>query len=205
MIDNKNINPEDKKDLKHADIDKFGTKQLNSKKTDNSDLLRREKRAKDRKIRGEESVEVKKSQRIPLGVDILLAVFIILIAASLVVGIYFVVKNNMAGYTSETVEYTVILEDAEGIDMGALKDKQVYCDTDDNTVYMGKITEAEILTDENGDTQIIAKISVDARYGKEEGFSVDENRIAVGCEYALRVADTSFSATIVEMSKGGES
>lgn len=201
-MDNRNINPEENKNLKRADFEKFGKEPLSSKRADSDELLRREKRAKDRQIRGEEAVEIKKSKKIPLGVDIALAILIVILAAALVVGMYFVIRRHSIGYTSADVEYTVLLEGVEEIDVNGLKDKQVYYDTDDNAVYMGKITEAKVLTDENGDVQVIANISVNTRYRKGKGYLVDENPIAMGCKYALRIEETVFDTTVVEMSKG---
>ncbi len=202
----KNITPEEKKSLKHADIDKFGSEQLGKKKSDSTELLNREKKAKDKQVRGEDSSDPKKNRKIPLGVDIAIAVFIVVLAAALVVGVYFMIKSQTIGYENVTVKYTALVSQSDKEKIAkpeGFKGKAVYFDANGNSLYMGSVSEVKTIEDESGKSQLAVVITVSSKYKKDEGYSSSGKRIAVGCEYVLRVGDVSFSSEIVEISKGG--
>lgn len=201
MTDNKNIMPEDKKNLKQADMDKFGagaTEVAPEAFSGSEKKIKTKQRSKpsDKKEKG----------GVPIAVDIAVALFIVLIIAALVVGAYFAFKYYADNYRDATVQYTILItgDDAkEIIDPNTLRNKDVYLDTEDNSYYFGKLTSVKVLTTEEGERQISAKITVDTRYEREEGFLTDGHRIAVGCDYSLRVDENTMDITIVEIYKGG--
>ena len=76
MADNKNISSEDKKNLKHADIDKFGGDGLAYDGLSKKDFLAKEKKTKDKR----DKKNPDKKRKLPLAVDIIVAFVIILFA-----------------------------------------------------------------------------------------------------------------------------
>ena len=200
MTDNKKMSPEEKKNLKHADIDKFGVKHLSSDSLDKGDFLINERKAKSKQ--NKKSTDKKRS--VPLALDIFIAIVIVLVIAALIVGAYFIFKNYTDSYKDADIQYTLLISETDGIsDSSALKDKEIYLDCDGNTYYFGKITDATLLSGEDGSIQITADVSVSSKYRRGEGFSIDGNKIAVGAEYCLRVGESEFDATIVKMVRGG--
>ncbi len=200
MTDNKKMSPDDKKNLKHADIDKFGSSQISADSLDKGDFLigeRKEKSKQNKKFSD-------KKRSVPLALDIIIAVAIVLVVAALIVGAYFVFKNYADSYKDVNIEYTLLICDVDGTtDPETLKGKEIYLDLDGNTYYFGKITNATLLKGVDGAVQITADVSVSSKHRRGEGYSVEGNRIAVGTEYSLRLGDGGFDATIVEISRGG--
>lgn len=202
MTDNKNISPEEKKNLKHADIDKFGGDRLASDGFGKGDFLIKEKKTKSKQSKKPSD----KKRKVPLALDIIVALAIVLVVAALVVGVYFVFKYYADSYKDVSIQYTVLIsgEDVKNIsDANALKGKELYLDADGNTYYFGKVTAVTVLSGADNEIQISAKVSVDSKHRTGEGYSVEGNRIAVGSEYSLRTEESGFDVTIVEMRKGG--
>ncbi len=200
MTDNKNMSPEERKNLKHADIDKFGGKHIVTDSLDKGDFLINEK-----KTRGKQNKKSPDQKRsVPLALDIIVSLVIILIVAALVVGAYFVFKNYTGSYKDVNIQYTLLISNTDEIsNPDALKDKDIYLDCDANTYYFGKITNATVIKGADGKKQITLDVSVSSKYRKGEGFSIEENRIAVGAQYSLRIEEDGFDAAIVEISRGG--
>ena len=202
MADNKNISSEDKKNLKHADIDKFGGDGLAYDGFSKKDFLAKEKKTKDKR----DKKNPDKKRKLPLAVDIIVAFVIILFAVGLLVGVYYGFRLYSDSYKDASVQYTVLIsgEDAQSIsDPNALKGKELYYDGEDNTYYFGKITAVTVFNGTDGEVQITAKVSVDTKYRADEGFSVGDNRIAVSGEYTLRIEDSTIDIAIVEIQRGG--
>ncbi len=200
MTDNKKMSPDEKKDLKHADIDKFGGNQLSKDSLGKGDFLINE--IKEKSKQNKKATDKKRS--VPLALDIIIALVIVLVVAALIVGAYFVFKNYNDSYKDANIQYTLLISDTDAIsDSSSLKDKELYLDCDGNTYYFGKITNITLLSDEDGSTQITVDVSVSTKYRRGEGYSVDGNKIAVGAEYCLRVGESVFDATVVEMIRGG--
>ena len=199
MTDNKKMSREEKKNLKHADIDKFGGKQLSTDSLDKGDFLNNEKKSKNK--HNKKNTDKKRS--VPLALDIIIAFVIILLVAGLIIGAYFVFKNYADSYKDSDIQYTLLMSDIAEEDPSELKDKEIYFDFEGNTYYFGKITNVSVMDGADGSIQITADVSVATKQRKGEGFSIDGNKIAVGAEYSLRVGETVFDATIVEMSRGG--
>ncbi len=202
MTDNKNVSPEEKKNLKHADMDKFGGNKPASDSLNKGDFLIKDKKTKDKQDRK----SADKKRRVPLALDIIVALVIIMLAVGLLLGVYYAFRKYANSYKDASIQYTVLIsgEDAAEItDANALKGKELYLDADGNTYYFGKITAVTVLEGVDGEIQISAKVSVACKYRNDEGFSVEGNRIAVGGEYSLRTKESGFDVAIVEISRGG--
>lgn len=207
-MNNKNPVTDEKKDLKHADMEKFGGEQLNTYGADNSEYSRKEKRSKDRQaVRKENGSGKERKRKISLAVDIIVAIGIIIVIAGLIAGAYFAFRYySDVRYKDAYVKYTSLIntEQLSDEDIASLEGKEVFLDDRDNCFYFGKITEVKTAELSDTEKQVTVSIETDARYKKGEGFSVDGNRIAVGCEYTLRYERKSFDIIIVEMQKGGK-
>lgn len=202
MTGNKNISPDEKKNLKHADIDKFSSDRLATDSSDKGDFLIKDKKIKDK----QDKKSANKKRRIPLAVDIIAALVIILMVVGLLFGVYYVFSRYADSYNDVSIQYTVFIsgEDASAIsDPNSLKGKELYFDSKGNTYYFGKITSVTSQSGADGELQISARVSVSAKYRNDKGYSVNDNRIAVGSEYSLRTEENRFDVTIVEIRKGG--
>lgn len=205
-MNNKNPATREKKDLKHVDMEKFGSNKSGAYSPDNSEYSRKEKRSKDKQaVRKESGAGKGRTRKISLAVDIIVAIGIILIIAGLIVGAYFAFRYySDIRYKDVYVKYTSIIstEQLSDEDIASLEGKEVYLDTENNCFYFGKITEIKTAELPDGEKQVTVLIETDAQYKRGEGFSVDGNRIAVGCEYTLRYESKRFDIAVVEMYKG---
>ncbi len=202
MTGNKNISPDEKKNLKHADIDKFSGDRLASDSSEKGDFLIKDRRNKDKQ--GKKSAD--KKRKIPLALDIIVASVIIVLVFGLLIGVYYAFRRYADSYKDVSIQYTVFIsgEDASAIsDPAALNGKELYLDTEDNTYYFGKITSVTSQSGADGETQVCATVSVSTKYRNDRGYSVNDNRIAVGSEYLLRTDEGSFDVAIVEIRRGG--
>ena len=182
MPDIKNYDVNDK-GLKHADADKSGgvlnqlTGSIPKNRKSDYDTVKRVRQAR---------------KRLPIVVDVIIAILILAMIVGAFVGAFYLFRYFTVDYDTVNVEYTVVLDSSVA---GKLKNENVYCDIDGNTVYFGKIKKAE--TDGMGNTLI--RISATVRYKEDEGYTLGESRLAVGARFALRTEQgVSFAGTIVE-------
>lgn len=132
-------------------------------------------------------------KKLPVVVDIILALLIVVMVAGVVVGAFFAFRYFTVDYETVSVEYTVILDEAVE---KKLKNESVYLDRDGNTYYLGKIKSSTKL--ENG-SQIIV-VSASARFRSDEGYSLGEERLAVGCYFTIRTGqNVNVSGSVVEL------
>ena len=84
--------------------------------------------------------------------------------------------------------------------------EKVFLDTESNSLYFGKIT--GVNTEENGMGQnsrrIYLTIEVNAKYRKGEGYSLGDERLAVGSKFMLLCGERTETVTVVELSAGGK-
>ena len=181
MTENKNMAPEGKRDLKHADLDKFGSERLSVPQTDKTDILTKEQKSK--QIRGERGSEAPKKRNIPLALDIIIALSVVIVVAALIVGAYFVLSYYTIGYKNVSIEYTVVVESddiADDFDASSLEGSVVFCDEYGNTQCFGKVSDASVKISAKGEKQIVFSINSDAKYKKGEGYFVEDHEVAVG-------------------------
>lgn len=132
-------------------------------------------------------------KKLPIVVDIILALLIVAMVAGVVVGAIFAFRYFTVDYETVGVEYTVILD--ENVSK-KLKNESVYLDRDGNTYYFGKIKSSTVLDD---GSQIIV-ISTSARFKSDEGYTLGEDKLAVGSYFTLRTGQNlNVSGSVVEL------
>ncbi len=154
------------------------------------------------KARGNVSSVFAKKSKFPIGLDIFISVLLVLIVAALVVGAYFLIIRFDDAYDNETVEYVLLVEKNQ-IE-GAEKGNDIYVDKDGAVIFCGSIVNIEDsnFTLENSDVNIeyaLVTVRADVQFRDDEGFSIDEEKIAVGRTMTVRVKDTTFTCDIVEL------
>jgi hypothetical protein len=177
-------------DLKSADAEKSSESNLQHL---NSELFGSKARA----------VTVKKPKdparkKLPLAVDIIISILMVAIAVGVLVGTYFLFRYFTVDYESVSVEYTLLVEDADTESYSGVLNKHVYMDVDGNTVYCGKIIAVESYEKQGA---VVLNIALSAKYKSEEGYFADDSKIAVGKSYNLRTDEKNVSGTIVELVK----
>lgn len=188
-----NIN--NKNDLKSADSEKaFGTSGQNSMT---------EVGVKLGEALGASSAKSKRRKRLPLVLDIVAAILLIAIVAGVAVGAFQLFRFYTDDYEGVEVEYTFILVSERVWEMNyrALRNKGLYLDTEDNTVYFGSVVASEItaLEDDPGVGMLTLTVRANVKYKSGEGYSIEGHRIAVGSEYRLRSETLTIDGAIVEL------
>lgn len=180
-------------DIRNYDVNDKGLKQADSDKSGGVINQPLSTLAKTRR-NGFEMVKKVRSarKRMPIVLDIIIAILLAAMIVGVAVGGFYAFRYFTVDYDTVEVEYTLILD--ENV-TGSLKNDQVYCDVDGNTLHFGKIKSTDV--DENG-RQIIV-IAHTVKYKPDMGYSVGDERLAVGCEYVLRTErGKTLSGTVVE-------
>jgi len=144
----------------------------------------------------------KPRKRLPIIVDVIIAVLMLAIVAGLVVGAYFLFKYYTNEYERLDVEYLLISYVYGDIEeYRIMKNQELYLDVDGNTLYFGKVTDIESLisNNEQGQTVLMISVSANARYRDDIGYSIGEHRLAVGSEYLLRSGSIFIYGMVVEL------
>ena len=77
-------------------------------------------------------------------------------------------------------------------------------DTEDNTLYFGKIASVDLIENAEGENTLLLTVRATVKYKKGTGYSVGDNRIAVGSEYTLRSENISIEGTVIELTRMSE-
>ena len=140
------------------------------------------------------SVRAKKDEkRIPVLVDIITGLLLLAIVVGIAVGAVYLFRYYTDDYEGVSVEYTYICisDDLEEMHGRSLRNKSLYLDTEDNTLYFGNV--------ESGEKMLVVVVNANLKFKDDEGYSVNDQRIAVGSEYTLRSEDVVVNGTIVEL------
>ena len=153
------------------------------------------------KVRGNVSSVFTKKSKFPLGLDIFISIFLILVVAALVVGAYFLIVKFDDAYDNATIEYVILVDknQTEGI----VKGDNVYIDRYGSLVYLGNIMEIneKVEVTSGSDAQYLAiKVYADARYRDDEGYNIDDEKIAVGRSLSVKVKNHTLTGEIIELS-----
>lgn len=180
--------------LKHADIEKSTDSTYG---TVNNDFVE-----KYSKVRGNVSSVFRKKSKFPIGLDIFISFLLILVVAALVVGAYFLIIKFDEAYDNATIQYVLLVDknQAEGV----VKGDNVYIDRYGSMIYLGNIIEVneniEVSSkNENSPQYVAVTVYVDAQYRDDEGYNVDEEKIAVGRAMNVRVKSKSLACEIIEL------
>ena len=144
---------------------------------------------------------LKVKKRLPLWVDILTGIIMLAIVCGVVVGSYMLFRYYSNDYGGVEVAYTVILEGIPAENTAKyydLKDRELFMDTDANSVYFGKISAVKIENE-----RVFLTVNAEAKHRGGEGYSIEDTRLAVGSELALRCGQTPLIAEVVALEDGG--
>ena len=145
---------------------------------------------------------IKIKRRVPLWVDILTGILMLVIVCGVVVGSYMLFRYYSNDYDEVAITYTVIVDGANEADLQAyesLKDDELFMDTEDNSVYFGKVTDVSI-----AEGKILMTVSAKAKHRDGEGYSIGESRIAVGSDLLLRSGEYQYDVDVVALKTGGK-
>lgn len=150
-----------------------------------------------------------KRKRAPIAADIIAGVLIATIAIAIVVGTVYLFKYQSNDYGTIEVEYKMVMYCENGAAYyRPMRNKSLYLDEENNSIYLGKVTDIQFQTDSEGNDVAILSVSADVKYRKNDGYSIGDHRIAVGGEYTVRAEDISAYGVIVELNsasaKGGK-
>ncbi len=180
-------------DIRNQDVNDNGLKQADSDKSGGIMNQPLGSLAKTRKNSFEMVKRVRSARkRMPIVLDIIIAILLAAMICALAVGGFYAFRHFTVDYDTVEVEYTVVIDEKIAVN---LKNDQVYCDVDGNTLHFGKIKSMSV--DDNG-RQIIV-IAQTVKYKPDMGYSIGNERLAVGCEYILRTERGKIlSGTVVE-------
>lgn len=142
----------------------------------------------------------KQKKNLPLVADIAVGVLLVIIAIGIVVGTYYLFGYYSDAYGEVSVEYTFIsYSDSDPSVYRTMKNKEFFMDTEDNTLYFGKISEVTVLEDTDEGNVLIFTVDAKVKYRQGSGYMIGDNKIAIGSEYRLRSEALSVDGTIVEL------
>ena len=141
-----------------------------------------------------------KRKRAPIAADIIAGMLIAAIAIAIVIGTVYLFKYQSNDYGTVEVEYKMVMYCENGAAYyRPMRNKSIYLDEENNSIYLGKVTNVEFQTDSEGNDVAILTVSADVKYRKNDGYTIGDHRIAVGCEYTVRAEDISANGVIVEL------
>lgn len=162
-----------------------------------------------KKIRENSDINnIKVKKRLPLAIDIIAGILMLALMCGVVAGSYVLFRYYSNDYDGVNVTYKVVFNTSDkDLILAAMRvNEKVFLDTESNSVYFGKIT--SVNTEENGMGQnarrIYLTVEVNAKYRKGEGYSLGDERLAVGSTFVLRCGERTEAVTVVELSAGGK-
>ena len=197
MSDNKHYGQEENSgDLKHVDSEKNTE---NAKSNTVSDVLG--SRMSD--MLSAKASKTNTRKKLPVAVDIIIAILMVAIIIGLVVGSYFLFRYYTIDYDSVELEYTVITPYENDINLyRSILNKELYHDSENNTYFLGKVISVELSSDQKS---VIILVEANVRHRASEGYSVGDCRIAVGQDHSFRSQIMSFDGTIVGLNERNSS
>ena len=190
MPDIKNYDKiETEKDLKRADAEKSGAtvSQLASISL---------KKARKGENTGFKSKRVAR-KRLPIVVDIIIALLFVAIFAGLIVGAFYAFRIFAVDFESVNVEYTVFVPNEQYENYAGIEHQIVYFENEDNgsVEYFGKVKSVSAHSD-----GVLISVAATVSYREGDGYSIGEHRLAVGKSFDLRTEyGLGFSGTVVDI------
>lgn len=145
------------------------------------------------------SIKKVKKSKVPVAVDIIVAVLLLAIICGAALGGYYLFRYFTVDYESVNVTYVFAVPKAmleEGKAYSDMNNDYLYYDVDGNTFAFGRIRSAEI-SSKNG--MLLLTVEVNAKYRAQEGYSIDELALAVGKSYTLHTDSMLIDGTVVEL------
>ena len=148
------------------------------------------------------SLKDRRKKRLPVFIDIIIGVLIIAITIGVVIGAFTLFRYYSDDYGDVKIEYKIIAYSGNDYSLyRTMKNKELYMDSDDNTYYFGKIANVELIENPNGENVLILTVKASVKYRKGTGYSIGENRIAIGSEYSFRSETVKINGTVVELAQ----
>ena len=144
--------------------------------------------------------DIKVKKRLPVVVDIIAGLLMLVLVCAVIIGSYLLFRYYSNDYDGVDVEYKVAFSVDGGIDTYRyLKNGELFMDVTGNSVYIGKITEVEVVKDPGGESgRVIFTVAASVKYRAGEGYSIGDSRLAVGSKYSvLRCGEISIANVLV--------
>ncbi len=151
----------------------------------------------------------RRKKKTPIVADVIAGILIIAIAIGVVVGTVYMFQYQSNDYGTIEVEYQMLVyPDNDDSYYMPMKNKSLYVDADDNSIYFGKVTDIEFSTDTKGNTILILTVTAQVKYRESDGYLMNDHRLSVGKEYTVRSESIVVNGVIVELdtitSEGGK-
>lgn len=137
-------------------------------------------------------------KKLPVVTDIIIGVLILVLVAGLAIGAYFAFRHYANDFGELQVEYSFLVTNKDDI-YNTLRNRELYMDTDENAQYFGRVSSVYTVENEEIGSATILTVKVPVRHKNGSGYLIGENRIGVGCEYALRSESLVMQGTVVEL------
>ncbi len=197
MAEIKNSGPESKQtDLKKADA-----RRAHRSMSQPTDL-----RKVNRHAELDQDPDIKVKKRLPLAVDILAGIVMLALVCAILVGSYMLFRYYSNDYDGVSVTYTVAFDTTEDLARHiSMRNEEVFIDTEKDTVYFGKIIGVETVgsTGRQGG-RVYMTVKANAKYRKGEGYSIGDERLAVGSSFRLRCIEKRIDVTVTDIVTGGK-
>ncbi len=146
--------------------------------------------------------DIKVKKKLPLVVDIIAGILMLALVFAIIVGSYMLFRYYSNDYGGVDITYTVAFDPTDDVNSyHKMKNGELYIDTEDNSIYFGRITGVEMVEGKNAGEQdrVLFTIQANVKYRKGEGYSIDNNKLAVGCTYTLRCVEKNIEVMVVEL------
>ena len=205
---NNKINPDALgNELKFADAEKSVEDVPEKKGMSGAEFLKKESKMNE-KGRGNINAIFKRKKKFPLALDIIIAILAIAIVAGAIFGAYFAFVYFSDDSEEVTVEYAILVSSKNG-SANISKGNDIYFDNEGKTYYFGSVVNL------SGDVYVegvsnplgiqveymLVYVRATVNYRDDDGFSVNDQKIAVGKDITFRAGQNSYSGTIVELNR----
>ena len=206
MPNNKISNDALGNELKFADAEKSVLDVPEKKGMSGAEFLKKESKMNE-KGRGNINAIFKKKKKFPLALDIIIAVLAIAIVAGAILGAYFAFVYFADDSEEMTVEYVILAKKNSSTNIN--KGNDVYFDNEGKTYYFGNVIDISDDVGVNGVSNplgitvesMLVTVRATVNYRNDDGYSINEQKIAVGKDITFRAGQNSYSGTIVELNK----
>ncbi len=162
----------------------------------------------DTKKRVRKAPKVKKPRKrsLPIAVDILIVVALIGLIIGAICGIYATINIYSEKYVQRDITYTLYLKnvdaalayDAESVCV-VLEDSTVFVQQSGESTPVGSVESVVSRACEDATVELFVTVRTVADYDRDNGYFVNETKIAVGKAYSCRFSGLISDAVIVEL------
>ena len=136
-------------------------------------------------------------KRLPVVVDVIIALLFVAIFVGVIVGAYFAFRAFAVDYENVKVEYVIVIPYDNEVNYMDLDYKNVYYEDDNGMDHFGRI-QSTYVSEKNG--VVLVTVSATARFKEGSGYSFGDVKLAVGQDYKLRAENgVIIAGTVVEL------